>query len=71
MSENSLEPEELKNWLSGSKSQSEFIIIDVRDDDYGGGHIANSINCPSRDFSAHLSSLYDKYKGRTVVFHCM
>ncbi|KAH7031675.1 Rhodanese-like domain-containing protein [Microdochium trichocladiopsis] len=53
-----------------SSEGSKIAIVDVRDDDYLGGHIKGSINCPSRalDTPTLLRRLADK---ETVVFHCM
>lgn len=48
-----------------------FQIVDVRDDDYIGGHIPGSINIPSRQFSSRVEDLVDELKGHdAVVFTC-
>ncbi|KAK8119285.1 uncharacterized protein PG998_003911 [Apiospora kogelbergensis] len=50
---------------------SKVAIVDVRDDDYIGGHIQGSINFPSRAFEAMMPTLLRKLEGKeTVVFHC-
>ncbi|KAK3306739.1 uncharacterized protein B0T15DRAFT_528120 [Chaetomium strumarium] len=46
-------------------------IIDVRDDDYIGGHIKGSQNVPSRTLDAMLPALVRQLQDKeTVVFHC-
>ncbi|KAK6828290.1 Rhodanese-like protein [Apiospora arundinis] len=50
---------------------SKIAIVDVRDDDYIGGHIQGSINFPSQAFEAMMPTLLRKLEGKeTVVFHC-
>ncbi|KAK4125637.1 Rhodanese-like protein [Parathielavia appendiculata] len=46
-------------------------VIDVRDDDYIGGHIKGSQNVPSRTLDAMLPTLVRQLQDKeTVVFHC-
>ncbi|KAJ4300095.1 Cdc25 phosphatase Ibp1 [Collariella sp. IMI 366227] len=46
-------------------------IIDVRDDDYIGGHIKGAQNVPSRTLDAMLPTLVRQLRDKeTVVFHC-
>ncbi|KAM4058957.1 rhodanese-like domain-containing protein [Hirsutella rhossiliensis] len=48
-----------------------FAVVDVRDDDYIGGHIKGSTNVPSQQLDAILPTLVRKLKDKqTVVFHC-
>jgi rhodanese-related sulfurtransferase len=48
-----------------------FKIVDVRDDDYFGGHIAGALNIPSHDFPSRVASLVEELKDYdAVVFHC-
>ncbi|KJZ77840.1 hypothetical protein HIM_03017 [Hirsutella minnesotensis 3608] len=48
-----------------------FAIVDVRDDDYIGGHIKGSMNVPSRQLDARMATLVRQLKDKkTVVFHC-
>ncbi|CAI5759577.1 unnamed protein product [Candida verbasci] len=65
----------LKNWIQNGLSPSgKFLVIDVRDSDYIGGHIKNSINLPSNTFYDFLPNLYKKLYDdniKVVVFHCM
>ncbi|KAK2027385.1 Rhodanese-like protein [Colletotrichum zoysiae] len=46
-------------------------VVDVRDDDYIGGHIKGCINIPSRSLEAMMPTLVRRLEGKkTVVFHC-
>ncbi|KAK3318194.1 hypothetical protein B0H66DRAFT_477034 [Apodospora peruviana] len=46
-------------------------IVDVRDDDYIGGHIKGALNFPSRTLDAMLPTLIRQLQDKqTVVFHC-
>ncbi|KFH45296.1 phosphatase-like protein [Hapsidospora chrysogenum ATCC 11550] len=48
-----------------------FAVIDVRDDDYIGGHIKGSTNIPSQQLDAMMPTLVRRLKDKkTVVFHC-
>ncbi|KAK8080262.1 hypothetical protein PG997_008080 [Apiospora hydei] len=50
---------------------SKLAVVDVRDDDYIGGHIQGSLNFPSRSLDAMMPTLLRKLEGKeTVVFHC-
>ncbi|EGW30708.1 uncharacterized protein SPAPADRAFT_142679 [Spathaspora passalidarum NRRL Y-27907] len=72
-----IRPSTLRTWFRGGSSphgSGKFAIIDVRDDDYVGGHIKGSCNYPATNFISLLpslrKSLYEK-KVDDVVFHCM
>ncbi|KAL3296610.1 Tyrosin-phosphatase [Colletotrichum asianum] len=46
-------------------------VVDVRDDDYIGGHIKGCINMPSRSLEAMMPTLIRRLEGKkTVIFHC-
>ncbi|KAK1752237.1 arsenate reductase 2.1 [Echria macrotheca] len=46
-------------------------VIDVRDDDFIGGHIKGAKNVPSRTLDAMLPTLVRQLQDKqTVVFHC-
>ncbi|PHH62394.1 hypothetical protein CDD81_7190 [Ophiocordyceps australis] len=46
-------------------------VVDVRDDDYIGGHIRGSINMPSQQLDAMMPTLIRRLKDKkTVIFHC-
>ncbi|KAG9252663.1 Rhodanese-like domain-containing protein [Emericellopsis atlantica] len=49
-----------------------FAVVDVRDDDYLGGHIKSSLNIPSHTLDAAMPTLVRRLADKkTVVFHCM
>ncbi|KAF5315085.1 hypothetical protein D9619_007352 [Psilocybe cf. subviscida] len=49
----------------------DFVVIDVRDDDYAGGNIKASINYPSQEFLMNVDSLVKQTKEvPLVIFHC-
>ncbi|TDH65075.1 uncharacterized protein CCR75_006056 [Bremia lactucae] len=55
-------------------SSSRYVIIDVRDTDYAGGHIRSAVNIPEEFFmdNDRVDVLVDKYKDKDlIVFHCM
>jgi rhodanese-related sulfurtransferase len=69
----------LRDWLLSTKQAQKstsyvpkrFIVVDVRDDDYYGGHINGAINVPSRQFAENLDMLVAALKDYdTVIFHC-
>lgn len=50
------------------------LIIDVRGDDFAGGHIRSAVNVPENDFQDDddVDALVEKYKDQErIVFHCM
>ncbi|KAF9982539.1 hypothetical protein BGZ75_005982 [Mortierella antarctica] len=49
----------------------DYLIVDVRDDDYVGGHIPGSLNVPSRELPDKLPVLIEEYKEvPQLFFHC-
>jgi Cdc25 family phosphatase len=49
----------------------DYLVIDVRDDDYAGGNIPKGQNWPSRNFMWKADELVEKTKDvQMVVFHC-
>lgn len=62
--------EELSSLLLSSDS-SKLAVVDVRDDDYIGGHIHNSINVPSSSLDYRGPEIVRKLADKeVVVFHC-
>ncbi|EJC97820.1 Rhodanese-like protein [Fomitiporia mediterranea MF3/22] len=56
---------------SDAKPHSDYVVIDVRDDDRFGGHIVNSVHSPSYTFQEQVQDLVEKTKDiPKVVFHC-
>ncbi|KAI0056271.1 Rhodanese-like protein [Artomyces pyxidatus] len=56
---------------SDKRPHRDYLIVDVRDDDYAGGNIANSHNLPSETFHAKVDELVTRTKDvPMVIFHC-
>ncbi|KDR82495.1 hypothetical protein GALMADRAFT_237814 [Galerina marginata CBS 339.88] len=56
---------------SGKVPKKDFVVIDVRDDDYVGGNIKGSVNLPSREFLMNVDGLVkDTKQVPLVIFHC-
>jgi rhodanese-related sulfurtransferase len=48
-----------------------LVVVDVRDDDYAGGHVRGGIRAPSATLDHALPELARRLRGaHTVVFHC-
>ena len=65
-----ISPQELEALI---KSDAEdYLIVDVRDDDYRGGNIKGAINIPSEKFMLKLHQLIDDTQNASkIIFHCM
>ena len=51
--------------------KSDYIIIDVRDDDFGGGNLVGAVNYPSSTFESKLDEIYNKCADKNnIIFHC-
>lgn len=56
---------------SGKVARKDFLVVDVRDDDYEGGNIKGCLNYPSRQFLLEVHGLVKKTKDvPLVIFHC-
>ncbi|KAJ6783250.1 hypothetical protein PWT90_07496 [Aphanocladium album] len=65
---------ELSERILAEKDSTEptYAIVDVRDDDYLGGHIKGGIHAASGQLDAMMPTLMRRLEGKkTVVFHCM
>ncbi|TFK33008.1 Rhodanese-like domain-containing protein [Crucibulum laeve] len=52
-------------------AKKDFVIIDVRDDDYFGGNIKGAVNKPSSEFLTNVDALVKDTKDvPLVIFHC-
>lgn len=71
-----IEAASLREWVLSKTPQTTsspktFQIVDVRDDDYIGGHIPGTLNIPSRQFPSRVDALVDQLEDReAVVFTC-
>ncbi|KAG0011887.1 hypothetical protein BGZ81_001891 [Podila clonocystis] len=51
--------------------RKDYLIIDVRDADYIGGHIPGCLNVPAHDLPDKLPQLIEEYKNvPQLFFHC-
>ncbi|GLC45954.1 hypothetical protein PLESTB_001200700 [Pleodorina starrii] len=70
-----LEPVQLATALRHPQQKDRVLVLDVRDEDFAGGHIRGAVNAPSEDWAddPHIDGLIDAHlKGKdTVVVHCM
>ncbi|KAI0004556.1 Rhodanese-like domain-containing protein [Russula compacta] len=56
---------------SGQRPGEDYLVIDVRDDDFIGGNITNCRNVPSVTLSNNLDNLVRDTKDiPRVIFHC-
>lgn len=56
---------------SDKKPLKDYVVIDVRDEDWSGGHIKGSFNHPSERFLEEVDDLVAKTRHiPIVVFHC-
>jgi Cdc25 family phosphatase len=56
---------------SGKTPQKDFLVVDVRDDDYVGGNIKGSLNVPSNEFLMNVDGLVKQTKDvPMMIFHC-
>ncbi|KAH9054489.1 hypothetical protein Ae201684P_018206 [Aphanomyces euteiches] len=65
---------ELAVILKDPAKRNEIRIVDVRDDDFRGGHIRGAINLPEDNFQDDddVDNIVEEFKNvPTVVFHCM
>jgi len=64
-----LSPQELEALIKGRTK--DYLIVDVRDDDYRGGNIKGAINIPSEKFMLKLHQLIDDTQNASkIIFHC-
>ncbi|KAF9077516.1 Rhodanese-like domain-containing protein [Rhodocollybia butyracea] len=63
--------DELAEIIRSKRPKEDYIVVDVRDDDYAGGNIVGSINMPSNTFLDSVDTLVKETKDvPMVVFHC-
>lgn len=63
----------LRNWFRNGSPNGKFAVIDVRDEDFIGGHIKGCLHYPAATFEETLPDLQLKLKQngiKDVVFHC-
>ncbi|KAJ7451600.1 Rhodanese-like domain-containing protein [Mycena latifolia] len=64
--------DELAEIIKSDKvAKRDYLVVDVRDDDYAGGNIKNALNKPSREFQMGVYDLVQKTADvKVMVFHC-
>ncbi|TLD18112.1 hypothetical protein PspLS_10446 [Pyricularia sp. CBS 133598] len=62
----------LRDLLLAEKADDPKVaVVDVRDDDYIGGHIKGALNVPSQQLDARMPTLVRQLQDKpTVIFHC-
>jgi Cdc25 family phosphatase len=63
--------EKMVQVLNSKTLGKDFLIIDVRDDDYHGGNIKGSLNIPSKIFNEQIAKLQlELLEIPELYFHC-
>ncbi|KZT32889.1 Rhodanese-like protein [Sistotremastrum suecicum HHB10207 ss-3] len=64
--------QELKEIIKGpGKPGTDYLVVDVRDEDHAGGNITNSAHWPSEEFEEGVHKLIAESKHlQKIVFHC-
>ncbi|CAI2183704.1 15968_t:CDS:2 [Funneliformis geosporum] len=66
-----IKSEQLREIIQTKEVGKDYLIIDVRDDDYVGGNIPNCINKPSATIKDSLDSLISDYSHvPQIIFTC-
>ncbi|KAG8908430.1 hypothetical protein FRB99_006635 [Tulasnella sp. 403] len=56
---------------SDKKPLKDYVVVDVRDDDFLGGNIVNCLRAPSTKFEDNIDTLVEQTKDvPKVIFHC-
>ncbi|KAJ7600896.1 Rhodanese-like domain-containing protein [Mycena floridula] len=62
---------ELAEIMKNQVAHKDYLVVDVRDDDFEGGNIKHMKNIPSRQFLSQVDSLVSSTKDiPLIVFHC-
>ncbi|KAI8971427.1 Rhodanese-like domain-containing protein [Mycotypha africana] len=67
------EPEELVDMIRDPHKQAgkDYVVIDVRGDDYIGGHIPGAINIPAGQMYDRVNDIITEYANVPIIyFHC-
>ncbi|QSL67191.1 hypothetical protein MERGE_001581 [Pneumocystis wakefieldiae] len=67
-----IEPQDLCLKLKNKRNkENDIIIVDVRDDDFIGGHIKGALHIPSYELSSHILNLIEETKdAKEIIFYC-
>ncbi|KAK9898048.1 Rhodanese-like protein [Cystobasidium minutum MCA 4210] len=63
--------EEVVDIVKSGKAGKDFLVVDVRDDDFVGGNITGAKNVPSAQFNDRIEDLIAETRDvPKVIFHC-
>lgn len=63
--------QDLHDIVSSKEAGRDYIVIDVRDDDFAGGHVKGCLRAPFQQYEDGLSQLVFRVKDiPIVIFHC-
>lgn len=73
-----IEPSDVYEWIehtkaAGDHARKDFLLVDVRRNDWEGGTIATSVNLPAQSFYPTRSGVYRLCKQagiKKVIFYC-
>ncbi|KAF8606880.1 Rhodanese-like protein [Ceratobasidium sp. AG-I] len=68
-----ISPTELAELMkSGKQPMKDYVVVDVRDDDFLGGNILGCVRAPSSNYHTTVDGLVAKTKDvPKMIFHCM
>ena len=62
------------DWMGSTEKEVgiDYIVIDVRTEDFIGGNIRDAINIPHDEFVSNIPNIINNYyKTKNIIFHCM
>ncbi|KFY35644.1 hypothetical protein V494_05731 [Pseudogymnoascus sp. VKM F-4513 (FW-928)] len=66
--------EQMRDWLTGDKVPGkDFVLVDLRRNDYKGGMIRGSINLPAQSLYSNIPQLFNLFSAagvKTIVWYC-
>jgi len=65
-------PKELHDLVKSEKvAGKDYVVVDVRDEDFIGGNVKGCLRAPSQTYEANVTDLVSQLRDiPTVVFHC-
>ncbi|KAJ3288317.1 Rhodanese-like protein [Rhizoclosmatium globosum] len=74
MSAKTVDPDTLASWIKDPtlKQNVDYLVVDVRDNDFAGGNIKGAVNIPAHELQADPHSFDDLLSvPKRLVFHCL
>jgi Cdc25 family phosphatase len=70
---NYISPQQLRGMIEAADwGGRDFVIVDLRDHDFAGGHIPGCQHIPSKTFMPAFDAVISRLQGaRMVIFHCL